>query len=242
MAINLLAIEIRNERRIRVLFTNTLAGGAFGIAPTLYVITSEDGRGVSPSVSAALVVPGTANGVELALGNDLVKGALYKLRADGVPAVDLSVTPVNSTQLFKISEPTTVPNEEANSDAWDLVLYGRDIVWTGSDFLETANGDLATETGIPVVRKAILKRCTSAGLPWDGSYGAKPDEYVDAVQGAMPSLRGVLLTQLAKDDRLKAVRVDLTTEDDQSFFVITPTLIGEDNPVTPINIEVPIGT
>jgi len=222
-------------------FSNTLDSGAFGLSPSLYTIESQDGVGLSPTVNAALIVPGAGTNVELALDVDLVQGGQYRITAEGVPATDLSVTPPGTGELFRFGTSQRVTNAEPSVSDWEKILYGTDLVWTGTDFQETASGDLATESGVPVICGAILRRVLSDGLPWDAAYGAQPREYVDGTLGNVPNLRVALLKQVTSDDRVKSVTVDLVTDEDrpdQTFFQITPTLIGNHIP-TPINYAVP---
>ncbi len=241
MPIDLIGIDVRSERRIRLLFSNELDTGAFGLSPTLYTIESTDGRGVDPNVDAALVVPESPTLVELALDEDLVQSGQYTITVVDVPAIDLSLTGTQS-QGFRFGDPENTQNKEIGKRNWDLVLYGEDIIWSGVDFVENSSGDLSTSKGIPVVHKALLKRAMASGLPWDPSYGARPSEYVDAVVGLMPTLRGALLSELKKDDRVKRVQVNLLALDEsKTVFSITPTLAGNNSASEPITLEVPQG-
>lgn len=230
MAISLLAITPRSERRLRLSFTNTLAGGAFGLSPALYTITCENAAGGDPDINAALIVSGSPNVVELALSESLVDGGRYTVSCPGVPAVDLSVTPSPTSQQFVFGDRKFEENRENNRSDADAVLFGRDLVWSGSDFIERANGDLALETGPGVVYKRVYKISTSEGLPWDANFGAHPQEYVDAPPGTMPALQGTLQRKILEDDRVTEVKVELKTEGDETFFTITPTLLGNPDP------------
>lgn len=239
MAIVLLSITPSNKRRIRLNFSNTLASGAFGLSPnSMYQIESQDGIGADPSIDASLVIPGSITTCELSLSEELVEGGRYELTVVNVPATDATNTGT-ATQQFSISQPDTFPNKEINRKNWDLVLYGKDLIWSGGDFVESVNGDLAVNIGVPVVHKALLKRGLSDGLPWDPNYGVHPTEYVDTVPGLMPSLRGAILTQLSKDDRVRSVKAEFVQlSESSSQFVITPTLIGNKTPTSPITLEV----
>jgi len=101
MAIALVSLSIKHERRIRAVFSNTLAAGAF-TDPSLYVLTCTNSAGADPGVQKAVAILSSPNVVELQLDLDLVGGGVYRLQADGVPAVDLSVTPADSFAFAKI--------------------------------------------------------------------------------------------------------------------------------------------
>lgn len=223
-------MTLRNERRLRLNFSNTLASGAFGVLPTLYTITCQNDFGVSPGVNAALIVPGSPNTVELSLDADLAEGAMYQVACPGVPCTDLTVTPTPSTERFLFGDTRFEANRENNHSDADAVLFGRDLVWSGNDFVERPNGDLALETGPGIVYGRIYKISTSEGLPWDASFGAHPEEYVDAPPGTLPSLQGALQRKILEDDRVTAVKVEFSVDEDESFFTITPTLIGNPAP------------
>src|SRR5262245_5940480 len=131
MAVELTGVTIRHERRVRLVFSNILDAGAFGSpAPSYYTITCEDASGVDPSISAAIVVSGAGTNVELALGDDLVAGGLYRLSAIGVPATDLSVSTSVSTQLFRTGTPAEDFDSEPKAKDGSLLLYRRDLMWT----------------------------------------------------------------------------------------------------------------
>ncbi len=217
MSITLLTVIPRHERRLRLLFTNTLASGAF-TTPSLYTIANQDSAGISPDVAGLLVVSGSTNAVEIALDNDLVGGAQYLVSAVGVPAIDSSV----------------------NDDLQSL-LYGIDLVWTGSDYAEDASGDLSTISGLSNATQAISRRLQSDGLPWDDSFGAKPREFVDGAPGEMVSLRGALTRQTLLDDRVKSVVVSIEQDPEDpadTVFDIDVTMIGAEGR-TQLQIQVP---
>lgn len=227
MSIAFSAVEIRHERRIRLVFTNSLASGAF--VTGFYVVSNLDGLGTSPNVNGALVVSGAAANVELALSADLVAGALYQVSAIGVPAIDSSVTPGGSILQFRVPLPTSLLNVEPKVDDGDRLLYGQDIVWNGIDFLETSNGDLYVVSGVNNARLAVERRLLSEGLLWDPSYGAKPRQYVDAVASTVGNLKATLEQQAQADDRVKRVTAELVTDDSkptQATFNVDVDLIG----------------
>lgn len=199
MAIAFTAIELRGSRRVRLAFTNTLAAGAFVAA--LYSVVSADGAGPDPGVVAAFVVAGSANVVELALGDDLVDGGLYTVTAGGVPATDGSSTPNGSALQCRPGERKRPPIASALDDDPLAELFGVDLVWDG-DLALDATGDLATVTGPQNAEAAVLRRQLSNGLPWDPEYGAHPRKYVDGSRLMLPQLRGAMVEQAVADDRV----------------------------------------
>lgn len=237
MAIEMTGIDARHERRIRIVFSNTLAAGAF-TTPSLYVVESLDGKGLEPGVLQALVVPGSSTNVEIALDTDLVPGALYRITASGVPATDLSTSTSASRQEFRFgSMPAPRGDEPKTSDA-DLVLYGRDAVWAG-DYVETPEGDLATVSGVANVQGAQQRRMLGQPLPWAPGYSARAYEAVDLPSTAVNSLYGRLQAQAIVDDRVSAARVVLVEDGESTRFDVTSILIGGQIPsATPVEIKV----
>ncbi len=235
---NLLSIHIKHKRRIRLLFSGPLAAGAFTTL-SYYSVVSLDSVGVSPAVVAAIAIDGNTGGMELALGDDLIPGGRYLVSAIGVPAVDTSVTSSTSSQTAVFGQTQTQANVEPVANNVDALLYGRDIVWTGSDFGETPAGDLSVVTGTSNARAALYRRMLSNGLPWDDTYGAKPRSYVNGTSPGVATLSGALLGQCAEDDRVKEATIDLETDaDNRPVFVVTPTFIGNESPKQ-LTISVP---
>lgn len=230
MAIELTGVVVRHERRLRLVFSNALAVGAFGSpAPAYYVLTNQDGKGIDPAIVAAIVVAGSSANVELALGADLVPGALYRLTAIGVPALDASTSTAASDELFRVGVPTTSPNEEAKVGDADLLLYGRDLVHTGDDYVETAEGDLAQIGGVANVKAAIRRRLLGRPLPWAPNYSPRARRYVDAPTPSIGGLRGDLEAQAMRDDRVRACKAKLIVDDttnDEAYFEVQTTLLG----------------
>ncbi len=236
--IALLSVLPKHERRIRLITSESLSYLTFTDL-SLYSVDNLDGAGVSPDVVAAMMIPGSTNQVELVLNQDLVNGALYQVSMVGTTGGSyLDLQTIDSSQTFRFGTVAQVQNKEpAVSDA-DLVLYGRDIIWTGADFLETATGDLAVVGGAGNVQHAILRRVTGSPLPWDPAYSANARSYVDGTEGGILPLRGRLLSQVMQDDRVKTATVVLKTEDETSFFEVSPTLVGG-QAVEPISVTVP---
>lgn len=244
MAIELTGVVVRHERRLRLVFSNSLAVGAFGSpAPAYYVVANQDGKGVDPGVSAAIIVAGSASNVELALGSDLVPGALYRVTAIGVPALDASTSTAASDELFRVATPSKPANEEAKVTDGELLLYGRDLVHTGDDYLETAEGDLAQVGGAINAKAALRRRLLGDPLPWAPNYSPRARRFVDAPVSSIGGLRGELEAQAMRDDRVRASKaklvVDETTND--AYFDIATTLIGGRAPEDD-TISVPVTT
>jgi hypothetical protein len=239
MSILLQAVDVRHEHRIRLVFTNALASGAFGLpAPTNYVIANTDGLGTSPSVKAAYVVPGNPAVVELALSAPIVAGAAYTISAVGVPAVDTTVTPVGSVLSFRYGATVAKENVEPIRRDRELLLYGIDLLWNGADFQETANGDLDRVSGAANVTKALNRGVEANGLGWDSTYGAKAREFIDSPSVAVGTLKGSVTAQLLRDPRVQEVRVTYDIQDSKTFLFATPKLISGES-IEPVSIVVP---
>jgi hypothetical protein len=243
MTIELTGIVVKHERRLRLVFSSALAAGAFGTpAPAAYVVDNEDGRGPSPGVAAAIIVASATANVELALDTDLVRGALYRITAIGIVGTDASSSTSASDQLFRFGEEPRLFNVEPKVLDADLLLYGRDCVWTGTDYLETAEGDLATVGGIVNVKGALRRRLVGSPLPWAPGYSPRARQFVDAPISSIGGLRGSLQAQAMLDDRVKSVVVRLVLDDttpDESYFEVTPTFIGATTTGTDA-VDVPI--
>jgi len=238
MALTLLSIAVRHERRIQLVFSAPLAAGAF--VASRYVIASTDGIGSPPPVSSALVVSGSANVVELALGGDLTAGARYAVTATAVPAVDTSTA--TGTEPFSLGGTQAKPQRNVDSkrsDAGDY-QYGRDIVWTGSDYLETPDGDLAILGGVENAKQALERRLLANGLPWDPTYGAHAYNYVDGARQGATTLRGELVRQALLDDRVAAVNVAIDPNETDAgtvLFTVVTTLRGGET-IDPVAVSV----
>lgn len=236
MSIALTTVEVRHERRIRLTFTNSLAIGAYNVA--LYTVVNTDGRATSPSVVAAMLIPGMPNNVELALGTDLVPGAAYAVSANGVPASDLSVTPTPSTEQFVYGAKIfNVRTEPKIRDRERLVLQ-EDIIWNGLDFQESPTGDLATVAGKPNVTKGIWRSIETSGLPWDPAWGVDVREYVDSPSAAAGTLKGAISAQILRDERIARVSSKFVVESDSTIITFTPILKGGET-LEPVSQTVP---
>jgi hypothetical protein len=232
----LISAIARHERRVRLVFDTALALAAFSTA-SLYRVTNEDSLGVSVGVVGLVMIAGQPQAIDLALGADLVDGALYAVRADGVPATDASVSPSGSVLLVRLGSTPAKPNVEVNPDDVAELLYGVDCVWGGGDYLESAAGDLAAITGPENARAALERRLQADGLPWDDTYGARPRAYVDGTPGALGTLKGALVRQARSDDRVRAAKAVLVLNDDSASFDLTVRLIGADTVSVPVRVQ-----
>lgn len=230
---------VRHERRLRLSFTNTLAGGAFGTpAPAYYVVTNLDGRATSPAVASALIVTGSPAVVELALAADLCAGAQYKVSAVGVPAGDASVTPAGSEERFIFGKALTKEHLDPVIADRERLLYGVDLLWNGTDFQETSNADLERIEGRANVSKSLWRGVETSGLPWDRTWGVLAREYVDSPSSDAVPLRGAVVAQIMRDKRVRRVKTELEIVDTKTYLHLTPTLVtGE--AVAPVSVTVP---
>jgi len=238
MTISLNAVEVKHERRVRLIFSTVLDAGAFGVSPSLYVITCTDSLGISPNISAAMVVSDSPYCVELALSTDLVKGSLYTISAIGVPAADASVTPDPSLLSFRFglnSESRDVEPIQRNRE--DLI-YGIDLLWNGVDYQETASGDLDRIGGTANVTKALYRGLEAQGLTWDQGYGAHIRDFVDSPSPVAGTLKANVQSQILSDPRVKSAKVKVSTDEEETYLVITPSLISGEV-LKPVSIVVP---
>lgn len=211
MAIDFQAVTVRHERRLRLFFTNTVAGGAFNVA--LYTVTNTDSSGVDPAVVGAYPIVGAPMAVELALGADLVEGGLYAIRANGVPAIDLSTCP-DTTLPSRTPASADVPNVERPRPDRDALIYGVDLVWSADDFAEDPTGDLAVVSGRDNYTGAIQRRLQGEPLPWDADYSPRARGYVDAPAPTLDELKADVVRQIGLDPRTAEVQaVDVDTTD-----------------------------
>ncbi len=243
MAIALNNVQIRHERRVRLIFSTTLAAGAF-TSVAFYTVTSVSGEATSPTVIAALTVTGSPEVVELQMGADLVRGQRYTFSAVAVPAADLSTTPDPSEVVAYYGEILPSPGLQSGGvSELDELLYGRDILFDGGDFVEDGQGDLLTISGV-VSLEAALRRCaTSNGLPWAPEYGVHADEFVDVpIEGLLP-LRGRAESAMRADDRVARVRVTIESDNEggTGTVAIDVTPIGAGDALRQIQVAIPLG-
>lgn len=238
MAISLSSVLIKHKRRIRLVFSNDLAAAAYTTL-SYYAITSLDAVGVSPTVIGAVAVSGSGHELELALGSDLAPGGKYNISAIGVPATDTSVTDNTSQKVTVFGQIQSPINSESDAVNTLALIYGRDLVWNGLDFAETPNGDLATISGSDNFISALSRRLLANGLPWDPSYGPNARAFVNGTAPHVKTLRGELLSQCGRDDRVK--RATVTLEEDslgRPVFVVNVTGRGGES-AREINVTIP---
>ena len=237
MSTSLNTLIFRGSRRIRLFFTGALAGGAF-TSTALYGVTNTDGLGASPiNVVAVFSVSTDPNAVELAIDSDLASGAQYKIQCTAVPCAD--ATNFTGNLIAAVGLSLTAPtNIEPGQNDIDLLLYQRDLLHDGTDFVEDATGDLATQTGRSNWINALSRRVGSYGLGWDPTYGPRPDQYVDAPQTYSIPFAGSLVAQVRLDDRTQQGTVQTVQDPNDPggwFFNIKVT--GKDK-LDPIELNV----
>jgi hypothetical protein len=228
MTIALNTVTFRHERRVRLGFTVTLAGGAF--AASLYSVTCLDGTASSPGVSKALVVGASPAFVELQLDADLVQGSLYRFSAVGVPGIDATTTPNPSNADARMARETRVAALSTRGAPSDLEerLYGRDVRWSGTDFAETPAGDLDTVSGRECAELDLTARMLEDGLPWDQAFGLGAYEFVDGPVTALGPLRGKAIGEMRKDDRVASGDASIDLSDPENpILEARPVLVGD---------------
>ncbi len=216
MATSLNAIVIRHERRVRLLFSRPLAIGAF-TSTAFYTVTNQDGSGTSPGVQKAMVVADSSHVVELQLDSDLTQGGVYLFSAVAVPGNDATVTPDPSGLFatFGVQKQALLQSAGGVPDIYAL-LFGKDILFNGGDFVEDHTGDLAANDGLDCFVADMNNIAISDGLPWAPAHGVHARQYVDGARGALPGLRGAAEAAFLADDRVsvaKVVAVDQTPTD-----------------------------
>ena len=220
----------RSVRRVRCTFPSPLAPSAFTMAP--WSIQCLDSFGSSPTINAVLLIPGQANCAELSLSCDLVDGSVYQITGNAVTAAAGAGMWTGSVQWCTRQTPKA-PSPEVNLSEVDAVLFGIDLAWASGDFVETAQGDLATIGGAENARTALVRRATSEGLPWAPKYGVKPRKYVDGSSLALPKILNTVTSQFLRDNRVKAVSAKIQSSGEQSSILAQITFIdGTATPVT----------
>ena len=238
MSISLLTLEFRGDRRIRLFFSGSLAAGAF-TSTALYSITSADGLGANPTnVEAVYAVANTPAAVELSADVPLALGGLYTIGCTNVPAADSS-TFTGTTQGTTALPLQNPPNVEPATTDLDLLLYGRDLVHNGQDFVEDASGDLANITGRGNWLGAVWRRMMSYGLPWDPTYSPRADEYVNAPDVLKLPLAGRMVAQARADDRTAQATCTVTqSSTDPNSWAFVLIVSGTDG-LDPETLELP---
>jgi hypothetical protein len=226
MAINLTAIVVRHERRVRLVFDASLAMSAF-TSTSYYSALNLDGGAASPTIAKALVVTSSPNVVELQLGLDLVQGGKYSFTASGVPAVDLSTSPTQTVTATVGTEPTPAAlGTHGGISNLERELYGVDLL-VMDDFIEGPDGDLATVAGLRCATLDLQEAMLADGLPWDPAYGLHARQEVDGAPGALVTLRGRAIEIMRRDDRILSADAEVDTTDPEGpVLTVKPTWIG----------------
>jgi hypothetical protein len=212
----LTTILFNGSRRVRVLCTAALGAGAF-TSLAYYAITNLDGLGASPNVNAVFAVSTDATAFELSLDSDLVAGAMYQVTVTALPFVSGGPLTASLSSLVAPRPNTPDPQDEPATGDLALYYYGRDLLQADSgDFAQAPTGDLATIAGRPNWTGALLRRALSDGIPWDGAYGAKPDDYVNAPPTMQLPLSARLVQQCRADDRTLSAQVHLVANQGQT--------------------------
>lgn len=228
----LLSAYVFRARRIRLAFSEALASGAY--STSLYTVTSEDSSSTSPVVRAVYAVAGQPAIVELILDIDLFVGSAYIVTCASIPAASTGTFSGTARVIYSAPQPTT--NIEPIVSDYDIILYGRDLVWNGKDFEEGADGDLTTISGIPNAVSALRRRFLGSPLPYLTDYSPNSREFVDSNDASPLGAR--LKQQAMRDTRVVSVKVEATQDQDgDTVFVITPKLVG-DRTAQPISITV----
>lgn len=232
MTIALQNLIVRSKRRVRLVFSEAVASGAF--VADFYSVTSLDSFGADPTVNGVLVVPDSPQDVELSFSIDLAPSGGYQLSvAAGVPAL-AGGTSAAANYRFAAPAPLTPPSPEVGVTDVFSDLYGDDIAFAEDDFVETAEGDLATNGGGPQnVVAALTDRGLAEGLPWDDTYGAKPREFVDGSDTELTTLRVRTIAQFLLDDRVSQASATSSSDPSgESDINVSVTLVGQSVPTT----------
>lgn len=227
-------------RRVRVLCTQPLAASAF-TSIGYYAIGELDGIGAIPGVNAVFAVANTPNAFELAANVDLVAGGLYSVTVTALPFADASTFTGTIEARVPSQANTPNPQGEPSTGDFDLYFYGRDVLLgDNGDFALSATGDLATTSGTTNWQAALLRRAMSAGIPWDGSYGAKPNNYVNAPPQYQLPLSARLVQQARADDRTLSAQCQLVPNPGGAAgrFGFQLTAQGRDG-LSPISLTIP---
>lgn len=226
MTLELLSVEVRSPRRIRLRYSLALAAGAFSVS--WFSITCADSSTGDPLVSAALLVPSDSAQLELALGIDLAPGAQYTLTsAANIPGVGGALSALDVTS-FRPPQSRQAPSPSVSSDDVRALLFGEDLAHNGSDLVETADGDLAIVSGPENAMNAVVRRALADGLPYNQDYGPHLRKFVDAPSPTVRAARGSIERQARLDDRVKGVQATVRPDDNSGDITIDATvqLIG----------------
>ncbi len=210
MSITLNAVTVRSSTRVRLVFSGALAGGAFSAG--LWTIWDNTINVPGPSVAAALAVAGLTNQVELVLASPLTSDDSIIVTGTNVPAADLS-TFTGQAATYWGPNVLFTPNVEPQQNNGDDLVFGRDLVHNGVDYIEDATSDLAGQSGLQNVQSALYRRILAYGLPWDQSFGPRLDDFVDGPNAQAAPASGLIKRQMLADDRVTACKVTLQEDD-----------------------------
>lgn len=199
MAFILARLFVRTPTRIRFFFTDTVTAAPL----SSWQFSSLDGN-PDPVQVESLIVQGSQ--VEVVLSAALVGGGSYRATLRALHVASGFPTAPAATFDFRAPASAAAPSQQLSIAAFKANLFGEDVVWTGSDWAEGADGDLLVNTGPDVAVSAVLRRESSEGLMWDPSYGLKPSDFVDAPAGELANLVRRIERQAIADDRVKAAK------------------------------------
>jgi hypothetical protein len=203
MAIELASIFVRTPTRIRCFFTDTVTAAPV----SAFAIESTDGVGVDPAIAEALILQG--NQVELTLSDALVGGGSYSLTLTAGLVHGGAPTAPGVVVGLVAPASKAAPSKQLSIELLTNNLFGEDIAWSGTDWLEGPDGDLVVVSGRENARAAVTRRMLSDGLAWDDTYGLKPSEFVDGPEGELQTLVARAETQALADDRIKSATAKL---------------------------------
>lgn len=234
MSIALARIFVRSPTRLRCFFTDTVTAAPSGA----FAVSSLDGN-ANPSVVEALILQGSQ--VELVLATGLVGGGSYQLGLTGGLVAGGGPTAPAATMQFSAPAVRAAPSAELSIQLLSSNLFGEDIAWNGSDWVQGPDGDLAIISGQENARSAIVRRMFSEGLLWAPDYGLKPTEFVDGPAGELPQLVGRAQAQALADDRVTKATATLLGEspEDPAEQVIQINLTLADATQTTVQATVP---
>lgn len=227
MTFALSSVAVRSPTRIRVKYTTALTIGAYEVF--WFSVACLDSSTPDPGVRVVFMIPGLANEMELVLDTDLSPGGAYQLTSlAGIPAADGSFSEQSVTS-FNAPMPRPAPSTAVSANDVSAQLYGVDLLHDNGDFVETADGDLATITGPANAIGAAVRIGVSEALPYSANYGAQLRKYVDAPSPMARSARGDLERALRRDDRIQRVTATVGTDENDGDLTINAdiTLIGK---------------
>lgn len=232
MTDGILTASVVNPRRVAVRFTATI-GFLFADHATGVHMESLDGIGPSPGDALyVLNVAGDALSIHAIFGEDMAAGGRYRFTID---SINVAGSPVAVTaDLFYAPASHQIENLPPEEDVTGI-LYGEDLVHDGNDFVESADGDLETVTGVENAKAALVRACLSNGLPYSEGYGARPRRFIDGAAQNSSTLRGALLRTMLDDDRVEecsAVPIRDENAPSEVTFNLTAKFVGESDAIT----------